>query len=286
LFAGGLLVLSLGVPAGAHAQCATYPNTLTNGTTADATQVMANFNCAALTGAAHFTGNVGIGTTTPGTNLDIETNTTYAVIRLGAAQAPAIEYYSSSQGADQKWWDEFDNGTTFAFRAVNDAYTAATAWMEVIRGTGYTIGSVDFPSSYVGIGTTTPTYELYVNGTAYATGAAGALSDIRHKKNVERLAPGALGIVGQLRPVTFDWREPKDDGMKGPQIGFIAQDVQKVLPQVVLTENNAEKTLGLKYDEIIPVLTAAIQEQQAEIAALKTRLAALQARVDQASPSH
>jgi hypothetical protein len=53
--------------------------------------------------------------------------------------------------------------------------------------------------------------------------------------------------------------------MKGRQIGFIAQDVLPVLPDAVLTMSDADKTLGLKYNEFIPVLTKAIQEQQAEI---------------------
>jgi hypothetical protein len=124
-------------------------------------------------------------------------------------------------------------------------------------------------NSYVGIATASPSYQLHVNGTAYATGAAGALSDIRHKKNIVALGDGALNRVMQLRPVTFLWKDPKDDGMKGQQIGFIAQDVERVLPSVVLTQNNTEKTKGLKYNEIIPVLTKALQEQEAEIATLK-----------------
>jgi hypothetical protein len=60
--------------------------------------------------------------------------------------------------------------------------------------------------------------------------------------------------------------------------GIRSQEVQKVLPSIVLTENNAEKTLGIKYTELIPVLTKAVQEQQAEIDALKAQVAALEAR--------
>jgi len=121
----------------------------------------------------------------------------------------------------------------------------------------------------IGIGTTSPSYLLHVNGTAYATGAAGALSDVRHKKNVAPLKDGALATVMSLHPVTFEWREPKDDGMTGKQTGFIAQEVEKVLPSVVLTQNDAAKTKGLKYNELIPVLTKALQEQQEEIQTLK-----------------
>lgn len=52
--------------------------------------------------------------------------------------------------------------------------------------------------------------------------------------------------------------------MKGEQIGFIAQDVETVLPQTVLTANDADKTKGIKYDELIPVLTKALQELKSE----------------------
>ena len=128
-----------------------------------------------------------------------------------------------------------------------------TSWLNNANSMTYSAGNV-------GIGTTSPSYLLHVNGTAYAVGAAGALSDIRHKSDVKTLPDGALGLVSKLRPVSFQWKDPKDDGMKGEQIGFIAQEVEKVLPSVVLTQNDKDKTKGLKYTEVIPVLAKAIQE--------------------------
>jgi hypothetical protein len=136
-------------------------------------------------------------------------------------------------------------------------------------------------SGNVGIGTPSPSYLLHVNGTAYAAGAAGALSDIRHKKDVVPLKDGALDNVMKLRPVSFQWKAPKDDGMKGRQMGFIAQEVEKVLPSAVLTQHDAEKTKGLKYNEIVAMLTKAIQEQQLEIKALKSEHQADQAAINQ-----
>jgi hypothetical protein len=62
----------------------------------------------------------------------------------------------------------------------------------------------------IGIGTTELDYRLHVDGTAYATGAAGALSDHRYKKNIEDLKIEALKVVKKLNPVTFQWKEPKD----------------------------------------------------------------------------
>lgn len=126
----------------------------------------------------------------------------------------------------------------------------------------------------VGIGTSTPAYALHVEGTAYATGAAGSLSDVRHKKNIATLDDGALGTLMQLRPVSFEWKHPTDDGMKGEQLGFIAQEVEKVLPQTVLTQPDLAKTKGLKPSELIPVLVKAIQELKRDNDALDAKLSA------------
>jgi len=244
---GGLISLFLAGVAGAQS-CASYPNTLTNGTTADANQVMANFNCAVLTGNALFTGNVGIGTTTPGAQLDLGTAVT--TIKVAA----------------------YNDGSAVYGMGVNSGELTFGSGLTSVSGTPQLVLTF---AGYLGVRTTTPSYPLYVNGTAYASGAAGALSDIRHKDKVTPLGPGALETIGRLRPVTFVWKDPQDSGMEGEQIGFIAQDVVKVLPSVVLTEDNAEKTMGIKYTEIIPVLAKAIQEQQAEIEALRAEIAEL-----------
>jgi hypothetical protein len=144
-------------------------------------------------------------------------------------------------------------------------------------------GSQDYTGINIPVGSG-PSYPLHVNGTVFATGGAGALSDRRHKTDIQPLSLDALDTVGQLKPVTFLWKDPTDDGMKGRQIGFIAQDVQTVLPDAVLTANDADKTLGLKYDALIPVLTKAIQQlksdndaEAAQIKALTDRLTALEA---------
>jgi hypothetical protein len=119
---------------------------------------------------------------------------------------------------------------------------------------------VNYSNGYVGIGTPNPSYLLHVNGTAYAAGAAGALSDARHKKHVEDLDEHTLEKVLKLRPVEFEWKNPKDKGMLGAQTGFIAQEVQKIFPSVILKNDDADQTLGIKYNELISVLTKAFQE--------------------------
>jgi hypothetical protein len=84
----------------------------------------------------------------------------------------------------------------------------------------------------------------------------------------------------QLNPVSFTWKKDAAtmDGTPDPRagtndIGFIAQEVEKVLPGVV-TENKGTKAVD--YVKLVPVLVKAMQEQQKEIEALKSRVEALE----------
>ena len=61
------------------------------------------------------------------------------------------------------------------------------------------------------------------------------------------------------------------------QLGFIAQDMEKIIPEVVTTDNNGYK--GMSYERITPVLTAAIQEQQKQIEELKAENKKLESRI-------
>ena len=203
------------------------------------------------------TGSVGIGTATPwaGTKLHVE-----GTDRLGVFQDSADDSALSISGT---------GGQGIFVNAHNNANTQHIPLDFASSRFYFHIGNV-------GIGTSTPSYKLHVNGTAYATGAAGALSDLRHKDNIKTLDDGALDTVLRLRPVTFEWKEALDTGMEGTQRGFIAQEVESVLPSMVLTQDNEEKTKGLKSTELLPVLTKAVQELKAENDALKARIEALE----------
>jgi hypothetical protein len=99
--------------------------------------------------------------------------------------------------------------------------------------------------------------------TVYAVNGIINTSDARMKKNVRNLGLG-LDAVMKLRPIVYDW---KDDSGKD-KIGFIAQELRKVVPNVV-TGDESKETLGVLYSDMVPVLTKAIQEQQMQIEALK-----------------
>lgn len=110
-------------------------------------------------------------------------------------------------------------------------------------------------------------------GTAQCSGGAGcwtSTSDAALKKDVRALASG-LGVVERMRPVRFKW---KKDGRE--DIGFIAQEMKPVVPEVVKGE---EGRMSIGYAGLVPVLARAIQEQQAEIESLKAELKALKGTV-------
>ena len=110
-------------------------------------------------------------------------------------------------------------------------------------------------------------------------------SDRRLKKEIKPLTYGLQSVL-QMKPVSYKWKEGNQDVL----IGFIAQDMEEVLPEVVQYEPLSElqrnayeeegRTPGkdmysMNYSEIIPVLVKAIQEQQAEIENLKLEIEAL-----------
>ena len=73
-----------------------------------------------------------------------------------------------------------------------------------------------------------------------------------------------------LQPVSYDW---KDNSGKN-KIGLIAQEVKKIIPQVVVGDE-AKENLGMNYAELVPVLINSIKELQEEITAMKKTISEL-----------
>ncbi|AYM10837.1 tail fiber domain-containing protein [Agrobacterium tumefaciens] len=96
-------------------------------------------------------------------------------------------------------------------------------------------------------------------------------SDIRLKKHVRDISYG-LADIKKLRPVSYQWKEQVTDAQKGTQIGLIAQEVEKVIPEVVTTSKDISATKTIAYAELVPVLIKGIQELKSENDDLKTEM--------------
>lgn len=96
-------------------------------------------------------------------------------------------------------------------------------------------------------------------------------SDIRLKKEISEI-PASLQKIMQLKPKTYYLKDKASNGLR--QYGFIAQELEAILPEMV--HNNAEGMKSVNYQQLIPLLTAALQEQQATIERLEKRLADLE----------
>jgi hypothetical protein len=134
-------------------------------------------------------------------------------------------------------------------------------------------------SGYVSIGTTTTgTYTLQVNGSIAGTQAYVNTSDARLKKDIVTITDG-LATVEKLRGVHFNWRAPEErDIGQGlnlqvgtPQIGFIAQEVEKVLPEAVVIGKDGIHSL--EESKMTPVLVEAVKELKADNDDLRKKLA-------------
>jgi hypothetical protein len=126
--------------------------------------------------------------------------------------------------------------------------------------------TVDFGNWYLqnssGVGV-----QLITGNTSFST-----LSDERTKTDLKPIE-NAIDKVATLRAVTG--RYIKDEDVVSRAF-LIAQDVQKVLPEAVAAGEDEDQTLQLKYTEVIPLLVAAIKEQQTIINDLKARITALE----------
>ena len=122
------------------------------------------------------------------------------------------------------------------------------------------------------LNTSTSGFAIYCNAT-YLNGCGGtqawfSSSDIRLKENIVTLpAERGLGAIMKLRPVTYHWKDKTLDQRQ--MVGFIAQEVEPIYPEAVGMGPNGMKSLA--YADLVVPLVKAVQQQQAEIEALKLR---------------
>ena len=172
--------------------------------------------------------------------------------------------------------------------SLNTNYSANR--LDILQGDGAsgTIKMTFLPSGNVGIGSTSPSDKLYVSGGISATGdVTSSASDERLKENKVPIT-SAIKKITQLKGITYDWVDNISEVVGSEwnpdkkRVGLIAQDVQKVLPEVVSLapfdrdmegkSRSGKDYLTVDYASMVPLLIEAIKEQQKQIDKLKSEL--------------
>jgi hypothetical protein len=118
-----------------------------------------------------------------------------------------------------------------------------------------------FNNNNVGIGTTNPVCKLDVDGTINAANYS-TISDRRYKKDIKTV-DSSLEIINRLRPVSY-LTIAQDEGDKR-NYGFIAQDLQELIPEAVNVPAQENQNYTIEYMSLIPLLTKSIQELSEQI---------------------
>jgi len=207
--------------------------------------------------------NVGIGTTSPTTKLHVtggnwNLNTTDGDILIGSStDKMKFSMATGGAGAGVARINSMSSGSSRSVRIGVDGNDVLNVFAE-----------------NVGIGTTSPTQRLTVfNGTTtgtYTTTGWVHSSDARLKSNVVQLG-GSLEQVLRLRGVSFNWA----NGAPGRQVGFIAQEVEKVFPEVVVV--NEDGTYTMAYQNLVAPLVEAMRELNGKVEAMQGQQAVIEA---------
>ncbi len=220
---------------------------------------------------------------TPNDAFDVNGNTTISGSITVTASAPLV-FTNTGTGNNQTIiYNNTTNGLLFD--------VAATSSFANFKKRGQTTSTMylDTNTFRVGIGgNVSPTVSLDVTGNIEATGDIVAYaSDERLKTNLQPI-DNALAKVNSLRAITYEQSELANkylDPRPYRQAGVIAQDVQKVLPEVIrlapfdtirdendnIVSKTGENYLTVQYDKLIPLLIASIQELTKKVEELENK---------------
>ena len=191
-------------------------------------------------------------------------------------------YFNGSQVSGSGFASRNINGVAFddtaditvPVNSTNDNATATTCYPVWVTAAGNSAANIA-ASSF----TFVPSTGVLGITTIHATGDITAYysSDKRLKRNIKPIE-NPIEKLKQINGVTFDWSEEYlnqrggEDGffVRKHDIGFIAQEVQAVLPEIV--GERKDHFLGLKYDRMTVLLAEAVKEQQVQIEAQQAQI--------------
>ncbi len=221
-------------------------------------------------------GSVGIGISTPADKLQVLGGTTLKASGVGSGVSLSLMENSGTIRGDFAIAGSAGNFSVDA--DAGDAIIRAPSGTKLLLQSGIGGSSVALAANgNVGIGTATPgSFKLDVNGGLRCIGAVDITSDARFKLGVEPLS-SALDSVLRLRGVSYSWNRagfPEKNFNDRRQLGFVAQEVRKILPEIVSEDTAGYLSVG--YSALTPVLVEAIKEQQKTISTLQARIKALE----------
>jgi len=227
-------------------------------------------------------GEVGIGITNPSGLLHVagETYTETGYIDLGngfekldCAATKSCEYFTGTVvGIPYNTGDVFNDGDILTYNSTNNYWESEQPQTAEPGGNDTNVQFNDGGAfgGTAGLVFNKTTNALTALGTITSQNGdvvAYASSDKRLKENITNISD-PIEKINQLNGVEFDWSENAYDHLKGHDIGVIAQDVQKVLPEAVKVRE--DDMLAVRYEKMVPLLIECIKEQQKQIDELKT----------------
>jgi hypothetical protein len=242
------------------------------------------------------TGNVGIGTTTPSSKLEVHSAAGALATFSGTISGQYVQL--RNYATNPTWGFEFLEGSTARAYITRTSDSRLSFW----AGDGSTEDLVILDSGNVGIGTTSPYAKLSVAGSSHlggdlvatgtvklsglpisttgnyvcidtttnqiTSGTTCTLSSTRFKNNIQDLDLG-LSTVLALNPITFQFKQGYGDNGATTQLGFVAEQADAIDPRLVPHDENGLPS-GFNYQNYTAVLTKAIQELNAKITASTT----------------
>jgi len=189
------------------------------------------------------------------TDIAVGGNTTLMEATAGSGATGRMTLAHFINDSNNKWWQGFD---------INDASAPYYTWFHG-SGTG---GTID----------TYKSMKFEQNGVLRVDGSIVQTSDARLKENIRKLET-PLKKVCSLKGIKFDWKNEKNNKNI---IGFIAQEVEKIIPEVVKTSEaladgregspSIDNPKSVGYAELVPYLVEAIKELTAKVGNLEKRL--------------